>query len=309
MNGEHRPRPEFVTHLEWQLRTALQRTDRFSQPVRSNRGGTMKMITLVLVSALLGAGGVVVKDEVQEARAQELLMAKTAAELELAQLELEIMMSQLQEVERQYQSGTVGEEALLMARTSLQQTESRLSSLRLDLEEVRETGKEPQNEISSPLVGNRDFVTERLELQEDVAEASLQVAQLRLTRLQDLRDSGAVSEIEFAQGVLALREAEAWIDELRSRVEARSDFIDGEVSAEGAQRRFEIFETTNKIELMRAALDEATIRYRQMEERVESGLVRETELQKMRLQVMQVETQLQFLQMKLNALTLERRLP
>lgn len=309
MNGEHRPRPEFVTHLEWQLRTALQRTDRFSQPVRSNRGGTMKMITLVLVSALLGAGGVVVKDEVQEARAQELLMAKTAAELELAQLELEIMMSQLQEVERQYQSGAVGEEALLMARTSLQQTESRLSSLRLDLEEVRETGKEPQDEISSPLVGNRDFVTERLELQEDLAEASLQVAQLRLSRLQDLRDSGAVSEIEFAQGVLALREAEAWIDELRSRVEARSDFIDGEVSAEGAQRRFEIFETTNKIELMRAALDEATFRYRQMEERVESGLVRETELQKMRLQVMQVETQLQFLQMKLNALTLERRLP
>jgi hypothetical protein len=309
MNGEHRPSPEFVTHLEWQLRAALQRTDRFSQPVRSKRGGTMKMITLVLVSALLGAGGVVVKDEVQEARAQELLVAKTAAELELAQLELEIMMSQLQEVERQYQSGTVGEEALLMARTSLQQTESRLSSLQLDLEEIRETGKEPQNEISSPLVGNRDFVTERLELQEDVAEASLQVAQLRLTRLQDLRDSGAVSEIEFAQGFLALREAEAWIDELRNRVETRSDFIDGEVSAQGARRRFEIFETANKIELMRAALDEATFRYQQMEERVESGLVRETELQKMRLQVMQVETQLQFLQMKLNALTLERRLP
>lgn len=302
MNGEHRPRPEFVGHLEWQVRTALQRADRFSEPVRFNRGGTMKMITFVLVSALLGAGGVVVKDEVQEARVQELLVAKVEAELEMAQLELEIMMSQLQEVQRQYQAGTVGQEALLMARTALREAEARVSSLGLDLDEIQETGKEPQNEISAPLVEDRDFVIERLELREDMAEAGLQVAQVRLARLQDLRGSGAVSEVEFAQGVLALREAESRIDELRGRMEARSDYIQGEVSAEGAQKRFEIFETENQIELMRAALDEATLRYQNMEERVGLGLIRETELEKMRLQVMRVETQLEFLQMKLTTL-------
>jgi hypothetical protein len=309
MNGEHRPRPEFVDHLEWQVRTALQRTDRFSEPVRPNRGGTMKMITLVLVSALLGAGGVVVKDEVQEARAQELLMAKTAAELELAELEMEIMMTQLQEIERQYQAGAVGEEALLMARTALREAEGRLSSLRLDLEEIQETGKDPQNEVSSPLVGDRDFVTERLELREYVAEASLQVAQLRLARLQDLQEAGAVSETEVAQGILALREAESRVDEMQSRMEARSEFIEGAVSAEEARKRFEVFETENRIELMKAALDEAMLRYQQMEERVQLGLTRETELRKMRLQVMQVETQLEFLEMKLATLQSERRRP
>lgn len=309
MNDKHQPSPEFVSNLEWQVRSALQRTDRFSEPVRPNRGGTMKIVTLVLVSALLGAGGVVVKDEVQEARAQELLVAKTEAEIELAQLELEIMMSQLQEVERQYQAGTVGEEAVLMARTALQQAERRLASLRLDLEEIRESGKEPQDEISSPLVDGRDFVTERLELEEAVAGAALQVAQFRLARVQDLRNAGAVSQMEVTQGLLALQEAEAYLEELRNRMEAREAFLEGSLSAEEARKRFEIFETENQIQLMRAALDEGMIRYQEMEEQVERGLIPESELQKMRLQVMQLETQLEFLQMKLDTLVRERRSP
>ncbi|MGD8360410.1 MAG: hypothetical protein PVJ04_03190, partial [Gemmatimonadota bacterium] len=62
MSQNHQPDPEFVSHLEWQVRTALRREERFAQPVQSRSGGRMKIVTLVLVSALFGAGGVVVKD-------------------------------------------------------------------------------------------------------------------------------------------------------------------------------------------------------------------------------------------------------
>ena len=298
----HEPTQKFVSNLEWQLRTSLTRTNRFSEPVRSRSGGRMNVVVLVLASVLLGAGGVVVKDEVQEARAQEVVIAKVDAELKLARLELDFLMRRLQEIEGQYQVGVVGDEPLLSARTEVSEAEGRVARLQLDLEEVRISGREPQNGLSAPLLDGEDFVSQRLALEVSAAQERIQLAQIRLGRIQELHRIGAVSMAEVTQGVLALQEAEARLSGVHERLDLRRRFLDGELTGQEAESHLEVSHTEAELELIRMALQDAGVRYQEMEKRAGLGVVHESEVAKARLELMQLETQLEFLEIKLQTL-------
>ena len=113
MDDRHEPRPDFVANLEWQVRTALRRRDRFAEPTRGN-GGRLTRGSVGWVSARVGAGGVGVGDEVQQSRRQEILLQRVETELRLAELEVTATRSQLDRFEEM--ATLVGEESLLFSR-------------------------------------------------------------------------------------------------------------------------------------------------------------------------------------------------
>jgi len=174
--------------------------------------------------------------------------------------------------------------------------------LGLDMEEIRVSGKEPQNQLSASLVGGRDFVSERLALEESAAGGRIQAAQLRLERIQDLEQVGAIGPTAGAQGIMALLEAETVLGNIRAKLELRQRFLDGEVSEEEAERERELTETEAEADLLRMAFQEAGIRYQEASERFNLGVVHESELERARLDLMQLETRLEFLEVKLAAL-------
>lgn len=309
MSEHHQPEPEFVSHLEWQVRTALKRENRFAEPVIPHRGGTMKAAALIMVSALMGAGGVVANGEIQDAKAQEILVAKVTSEMELAALELEAIRERVDEVARQYQAGVIEEEELMVATQALGEAEARLATLQLDLEEIRISGKEPQNQVSAPRVGRRDFVTERLVLRESVAERGWELAGVRFARIQDLREAGIVGEEEMFQGILALREAESHVESIRAAMELRQRFLEEGLPSEAAEQEFELLEAQRKINLTREAMDEAMIRYQRLEERFRAGLIHESELKRARIQLVEMEIELNRLRRTLEILRRIGRLP
>jgi len=262
----------------------------------------MKISVLVMASALVGAGGVVVKDGVQDLRAQEVLMAQVGGDLRLAELQLEIARNRLEEVEKLREVGVGEEQALLEARIQTRQAEAEYLKLSLDEEEIRLSGKEPQNQLSAPLVAGRDFVTERLVLDETVAYERLSAARSRHTRYQDLVQAGAIRSEDLFEVSLALREVESQLSGINERITLRERFLDGRLAAEDAEREYEITQTQTRVDLLRQALDGAMVRFRGVEERVGMGFFHEAELPKARLEVMRLETQLEFLEVKLMTL-------
>ena len=262
----------------------------------------MKIAVLVLASGLVGAGGVVVKDEVQELRAQEVLLAQVESNLRMAELQLEMSRTQLEEIQRLYDLGAVEEQALLEAKVQVRQAEVAYSRLSLDQEEIRLSGKEPHNQLSAPLVAGRDFVSERLILDETLARQQLSIVENRSERFQDLVRAGVVRAEDLAEVNLASQEAEAQLSGIHQRIALRERFLDGELQPEEAENAFELSQTQTQLALLRRALDDAMVRFQEAEKRVDLGLVPESELRRSRLEVMQLETQLEFLEFKLLAL-------
>lgn len=288
MDDRHEPRPDFVAHLEWQVRTALRRQDRFTEPTRRH-GGSMKLASVVLVSALIGAGGMVVSDEVQENRRQELLLARVDTELRLAELQVAMVRTQLEAMEEQRALGVVGDEALLSARVALREGQSHLEALTLDREEIRITGREPGDGVDAPLVDGRDFVTERLQLRLSVREQHLELAELQLSRLRDLEDAGVIPEEQARQGVLALEEARIQRESLAGQVEIRARFLEGDLSGDAAVREAAILDANRDLRVQEMAHDFAARRLQRLEERAERGLLHPSEMERARLEVMQME--------------------
>jgi len=304
MNQDHHPRPEFVSQLEWQLRTSLKREDRFSRPVKPAFGGKMKLAMLVSVSALLGAGGVVVTEEVQEARAQEVLLAKVEGNLRLAELELEMVRVQLEEVKRLYDLGSVDEEAFLSAQAQLRQAELEFVKLTLDQEEIRISGVEPRNQLSAPLVDGRDFVMERLALDESMAAERLSLAERQLARYQQLQEAGIIGSEDLADAVLSFSEAENQSMAIHARMGLRTRFLDGEVSSSEAEREVLLTEARNEVEFRTMAFERAFRQLQAVEERAEAGLLHEAKVRAARLEVVRTELELELARLRLDQLML-----
>jgi hypothetical protein len=302
MNQDHHPTPEFVSNLEWQVRTAHKRGARFSEPTRLNNGGIMKISILVMASALVGAGGVVVKDGVQDLRAQEVLVTQVEGNLRLAGLQLQIARNQLEEVERMYQAGAIEEQAFLEARVQARQAEAEYMRLSLDREEIEISGKEPQNGVSAPLVGGRDFVAERLVFEQMEVVERLTAARTQYRRYQELVRAGVIRSEELADAGLALREAESRLSGIDEKATLRQRFLDGEMAPDEAQREHEVSETRKQLDLLRQTLEGATARFRGVEERVALGMLHENELLKARIQLMQIQSRLELLEAKLETL-------
>jgi hypothetical protein len=302
MSPEHHPDPEFVSNLEWQIRTALRREQRFTEPVQSRSGGRMKIATLVLMSALFGAGGVAVKDEIQESRKQELLLVEVEANQRLEVMQIELLRARVEEVRRQFEVGLIHEESLQEAELLLREAEIRLTSLHLDEEEIRISGQEPGNRVSSPLVDGRDFVSERLNLQAAAASERLSRAQARLSRLRELHAMGAVGDEALADGNMALGEPETRLQEITRMRSLREEFLSGAITGEAAERELELTRTRGELDLQLQAMDRATALIQYLETRVQMGAVSESELRAARLQFMQAETRVELLRLKLEVL-------
>jgi multidrug resistance efflux pump len=302
MTYNHEPAPDFVSHLEWQLRTALRREDRFSAPMVHHQGGKMKAVALIMVSALLGAGGVVANDEWQEARDREILIAEVTSNIELATLELDVLMERMEEMTRRFRVGVIDEETLRAAGVALREAEVGLATLQLDLEEIRVSGMPPRNEVSAPLVGGRDFVTERLALQQSTAEVGRDLAHARWVRLQDLVTAGAINSRELDQEIVALQEAESHLERVHVKIDLRRRFLKEGMGPEAAERELGLLETQLQMDLARTAMDEAIARYTRMETLVGQGMARDDELTEARIKLVQLEIELGRLQRKLEIL-------
>jgi outer membrane protein TolC len=262
----------------------------------------MKIAAMVLVSALLGAGGVVVKDQVQEAREQEILLAEVEGNLRLAEMEMDLVVTQYEQVEDRYQAGIVSQEAILSARLSVLKAETHHSRLQLDEEEIRATGRAPRDELSAPLVGGRDLVTERLELDRSVAMEELAVAEAQLARIQERYEAGVVGNPELMEAMIPVQRAEARLQGLDRRLELRRQVLDGAITGPEAERQVEMSQLREEMEVLEQAWESAATRLRRTEEWVSHGIVQESELVEARHQLLQLETRMEVLRMKLDVL-------
>lgn len=303
MNRDREPSPEFVENLEWQVRTALRRQTRLSAPVRPRNGGPMKLVAVILVSAMFGAGGVVVRDEVQEGKTQEILLAQVEMEIQLAELQVQAMRSDLDDLQRQVAGGMVEDEALVGGQAAFREAAIHLNRLQLDREEIRLTGREPQDMVSAPLVHGRDFVTERLDLEAQVVEEQIHLAEWDLARVQQLHPTGTVRVDEASYSAAArLQQVRLRLDGLQQRRQLRQRFLAGEVTAVEAASQAQIIEADTELAVQGQGVDMAQRALEALDARAAQGLVPESDLRQAGLELRRRELARKLAELKLDRL-------
>ena len=193
MTTPHMPQPEFVRHLEWQLQSELRRRSRWPAARPRRVGKVLRFAALILASALLGAATVVGTVHIQDAAEKKLLLARAAVEVDTARLELDNAEESLQYATRLHERGFVTTADLDEARHRRAVATRKMKTAQRRHEEVKTTGRQPNERLDAPLVGDRDFVVERLESKLEDARAAVVAQQKRVARSKKLHDRGFVS--------------------------------------------------------------------------------------------------------------------
>jgi hypothetical protein len=68
------PDPEFVARLEWQVRTAARRRERFARPIGTPLARAARMVPAIMLAMGLGASGLLAAQEYVRGRAAEVLV-------------------------------------------------------------------------------------------------------------------------------------------------------------------------------------------------------------------------------------------
>jgi hypothetical protein len=308
MPDKHEPDPQFLNKLEWQLAGELRRLNR--------RGGphpvsirVLKIAALMLLSVGLGAGAMEASQQIQESWRTELLEVRTEIQLEIARQRVEAQREALEETREEVEQGLRHTDELMQEEQQIAQAQSLVDIMELRLEEIRESGREPLGELSSPLVGDRDFVRERIEVQMRVAQVNIRTMQRQVERARSRNEAGVTDDADLQGWNLAAREAELEMDRLAEQLETRQAYVRGEITAVEAELRVLQLEIQNRIVLLNLQLElyvSELERFRAMEE---AGLVTPSRTRRVRMFNSDIEGQLRLAETELEIVQreLERR--
>src|SRR5690606_37358339 len=130
-----------------------------------------------------GALGGVASGQVQDARQRDHLLPAVEAEVQLAAMRLQLAQAQFETVRDRFDVGAATRATLAEAEAELVRMRAALQRSRLNLEEVRASAAPPRDDVAAPLVGERDFAGERLNLRLLAAQRRLATVEAAVAEL------------------------------------------------------------------------------------------------------------------------------
>jgi len=301
----HEPTPEFRAHLEWQIASALRRESRFAAPV----GTRFRQLRTALVAvAALAIGGVagVASGQIQDVRQRHQLIEMSRSEEQLLGVRVDLARQEYQRARQRFEVGTLDRETLLAAERDLRAMETALARVQLDLEEIQATSAAPRNELQAPLVGQRDFVRERLTLELQQAQRELTGAEQTRAHADQQLQSGVAPRAVLLQAEAEVARARTHIQMLRATLDLRERVLRGEIAADqvaAAQRRSEL---TLQREQVQREIEFGRRRIEEVRRLVSVGMATELELKRTEIQVLELQLEFQRMQQELEKLSTVR---
>jgi outer membrane protein TolC len=297
--GSHDVRPEFRAHLEWQIESALRRETRFATTAAGGRMPRLRAALVVVAALATGGIAVAASGELQDARQRDLLIATANSEEALVRLRVELARADYDDTRRRFETGTAGRETLQAAERQLHEMEAALARIRLDIEEIRLTSAAPRNDLQAPLVGERDFVRERLTLELETAQRGLVAAEKALEQAKQRVEVGIAPRAAQLQAEAELEQARARLQQLSATLDLRQRALNGEIKAEELATALRRIELRLRNDRLQREMQIARGRVEEVRRLVEIGQGTQLELKRAEVELLERELELQRIRQEL----------
>ena len=233
MSEIYEPDNQFLDRLEWQLSSEYRRTNRLKSPSRKITISRKAVAAVCMLSVLMTGVAVIKASEIiKDSWRKKIEIARVETDVELKKAHLESTREMASQVKIRVSNGLVRKEEYLVIKTASEQAELELEKSLLDLDEVKTSGKIPLNELYAPLVGGRDFVSERLTIEIKEIELDLELLVTHFERFQQLAEKNLVPREEADHLRTEIAARRVMITKIQKRLELRKEFVAGEISAQ-----------------------------------------------------------------------------
>jgi len=273
MHERHEPDNGFVERLEWRIGHEVRRNQTPANPGRSPLRVAAMLVGLALLSMAVGGVAVAAAYQAQNNERRDILITGLTQRAAIAKAQVDAAQAKLRESERMIALGLLAAEAGLQSRAALAQAEAQLRSIELQVQETQITRREPLDEVSSPLVSGRDFVSERLRAEVSVADAGIQAGKAHLAAVERRLSLGLAGTMEVEVARAGLRQVEASLEALRRKLEIRQQFVGNKINPSESELLAMEGEAEQRAKAVGSQVDIARLELERTQGLLQKGLV------------------------------------
>ena len=233
----HQPTPEFRDYLEGEITSEFRRHRSFAR---------LRLTAVLLATLAAGTTAGLASAQVRQGAQRDSLLETALSDLQLVVMRLEMTRKLMEDVKARLTAGVVGPSALADAESDLRKMEALGLRAKLNVDEIRASALPARDELNAPLVGCRDFVTERLQLDLFLGQQRLTAAEQAQAEAERQSRIGTVSEFALLEAGLKVIQERAALGTLAERRKLRKEFVDQGTSGEQLNRRFQQVQVRNE---------------------------------------------------------------
>ncbi|UCE39913.1 MAG: hypothetical protein JSV17_10535 [Candidatus Aminicenantes bacterium] len=262
MNKNYEPDGQFVEKLEWQLSSEFRRASRLTSST-GKIAVPRRMVAIAITVGVLITGVAVTKaaDYIKDSWKKKIEMARVETEVELKKVKLESIRKMASIAKTRVSNGLIREDEYQAMKIAVKNAELAFKRSLLNLDEVRMSGEIPRNELYAPMVGGRDFVSERLKTEINQVELVLEQFMIHQGRIDQLIEQNLARKDEVEHFQTEITKQKMMIDKIQDRLDLRTRFLAGEITAQeveikdrmtGAERNLHLAQS--KVETLKRQL-------------------------------------------------------
>jgi hypothetical protein len=294
----HKPTADFRDRLE---RTVIHshRLERESTYRRRlSRTRWMRLAAVIVVSVAIGATAGVASGQIRDAARRDSLLDAAKADASLAAIRLNLAREQFADTKRRFDVGASDATSLASADAELRAMEAQAMRARYNIEEITATTQAPRDDLNAPLVGQRDFVKDRIMLDLMAAQRRLTAAEGAASESERRERVGATSAIATLEAKVEVERARAAMSVLAQRLQLRKEFVERGTPIDQLSARLANATLQQDIAVAQQEVTLARQRAAQAERQRAAGIVTEAYLAQARLKALEREAELQQLMVR-----------
>ena len=303
MNKKYEPDDRFVDRLEWQLSSEYRRATRLKPDFR-RIAVPRRVVAIAVMVGILMTGVAVTKaaDYIKDSWRKKIEMARVETEVELKRFQLESIKEMTSDMKMRVSNGLFREDEYQAMKLAVENAELDLKRSLLNLEEVKMSGDIPRNELYAPLVGSRDFVSERLIIEIEEAEVVLENLGIHLDRIRRLVEELTARGDEVAHLQAEIANRTMTIAKIRERLDLRQRFLEGTITARDVEIQDRMTGAERNLQAAQSSVDALKRQMARIQDLEAQGSVTPMETRQMEYALAAAEAQLRLAALEMKVL-------
>jgi hypothetical protein len=256
MSNIYEPDSRYLERLEWQLSSEYRRANRL-KAASGRIAVPRRMAAISLAVGILMTGVAVTKaaDLIKDSWRKKIEIARAETAVELKRVHLGSIREMASRMKMRAAEGLIREDEYRSIDLAAMNAELDLKRSLSNLEEVKTSGQPPRNELSAPLVDGRDFVSERLNIEEEGIELDREQLRIQQERLNRLLEQNLVRGDEMVQLQAAIDNRKMMIDKIQRKLDLRARFLSGEITAQKMEIEDRMIEAERNLRLAQSKVE------------------------------------------------------
>ncbi len=299
----HEPSAAFVSSLEREIVRTYREQSRSPVVGVSRWGSRLRAASLLMTGLVLGAGAPLASAQVQASQLRTQLERAAEVDRQLAAARLALAQASHETTRQAYDAGALSKQSLLESAAEIRMAEMRIARLNLDIAEIRASAAAPRDELWAPLVRDRDFVKERLQLSAAAAQERLTQSESALADVERSASIGASTARSLSESSAVVANATREFQVLAQKLLLRERFVKEGLQPEALARLVQRAELIAEVTRVRRLIALTTSRLALVKDRFAVGMstaidVKRAEVELLELQAEQARLGLQLQQLQ-----------